>query len=63
MKEKSIGSRLLTAAGLVCNGKTVCDVGCDHGYLSIYLLQNNLASTIYAGDINEGPLNAAVFNA
>ena len=38
-------------------------MGCDHGYLSIYLLQNGIASKVYAGDINEGPLQSAVLNA
>ena len=60
MREKSIGSRLLTAAGLVCNGKTVCDVGCDHGKLSLYLVQSGRAEQIIATDINKMPLQKAV---
>lgn len=60
MKEKSIGSRLLTAAGLVCNGKTVCDVGCDHGKLSLYLIQSGKAEKVIATDINKMPLQKAI---
>lgn len=60
MKEKSIGSRLLTAAGLVCNGKTVCDVGCDHGKLSLYLIQSGKAEKVIATDINRMPLQKAI---
>ena len=44
-------------------GDRVADIGCDHGYLGIYLLKNHIASQVIASDINEGPLNAAVFNA
>jgi tRNA (adenine22-N1)-methyltransferase len=41
----------------------VADVGCDHGYLGIYLLKKQIAGYIYAGDVNEGPLQSAVHNA
>ncbi|MBQ7283511.1 MAG: SAM-dependent methyltransferase [Oscillospiraceae bacterium] len=60
MKEKSIGSRLLTAAALVSSGKTVCDVGCDHGKLSLYLIQSGKAEKIIATDINKMPLQKAI---
>lgn len=60
MKNISIGSRLLTAAGLVLGGKTVCDVGCDHGKLSLYLIQSGRAERIIATDINKMPLQKAV---
>jgi len=39
------------------------DIGCDHGYLGIYLLQNGLASAVIASDVNQGPLDSAVKNA
>ena len=58
-----LSSRLEAACRFVNSGDRVADVGCDHGYLGIYLLKNNIASFVYASDINEGPLNAAVFNA
>ncbi len=60
MKHKSIGSRLLMAASFIDNGKIVCDVGCDHGKLSLYLIKENKAEKIYATDINEMPLKKAV---
>jgi len=60
MKDKSIGSRLLTAAALVSCGKTVCDVGCDHGKLSLYLIQSGKAQKIIATDINKMPLQKAI---
>ena len=59
----ALSARLLACCNFVCPGDRVADVGCDHGYLGIHLLQNNLASYVYAGDVNEGPLQSAVTNA
>ena len=58
-----ISSRLLACAGFVAPGDRVADIGCDHGYLSIHLLTNGIASSVIASDINEGPLQSAVRNA
>ena len=58
-----ISDRLLACAGFVAPGDRVADVGCDHGYLSIHLLTNNIAKSCIASDINEGPLLSAVRNA
>ena len=58
-----ISPRLLACAKCVRPGETVADVGCDHGYLGIFLLQNGIAKRIIASDINEGPLLSAQRNA
>ena len=58
-----ISSRLLACAGFVSPGDRVADIGCDHGYLSIHLLSEGIASSVIAADINEGPLQSAVRNA
>ena len=58
-----ISDRLLACAGLVHPGDRVADIGCDHGYLSIHLLQQGIASSCIASDINEGPLQSAMRNA
>ena len=58
-----LSKRLEAACKFVKPGDRVADIGCDHGYLGIYLLKNQIASQVIASDINEGPLNAAVFNA
>ncbi len=60
MKDTNLGSRLLMAASFVDNGGTVCDVGCDHGKLSLYLVQRGKARQIIATDINAQPLQKAV---
>lgn len=59
----TLSSRLLACAGFVAPGDRVADVGCDHGYLSIYLLKNGIASSIIASDVAEGPLQSALRNA
>ena len=58
----TLSPRLLRCADFVCHGDRVADVGCDHGYLGIYLLQSQKASFVYAGDVNEGPLQSAILN-
>lgn len=58
----TLSPRLLRCADFVRTGDRVADVGCDHGYLGIYLLQSGKASYVYAGDVNEGPLQSAVIN-
>ena len=58
-----ISDRLLACVGFVAQGDRVADVGCDHGYLSIYLLINGIAQSCIASDINEQPLLSAVRNA
>ena len=59
----SLSDRLLACAGFVHPGDRVADVGCDHGYLGIHLLQNGIASHVYASDVREGPLSSAKRNA
>ncbi len=58
-----LSPRLAACADLVAPGRRVADVGCDHGYLGLHLLQNGKASFVFAADINEGPLQSAVRNA
>ena len=40
----------------------MCDVGCDHAYLPIYLLKKGKIKKAYACDVREGPLKAAEKN-
>ena len=58
-----ISDRLLSCASFVRRGSRVADIGCDHGYLSIHLLTNGIASSCIASDVNEGPLQSAQRNA
>ncbi len=58
-----LSPRLKACADFVPKGARVADIGCDHGYLGIHLLQTGAASHVYASDINEGPLQSARRNA
>lgn len=54
-----LSARLETVAKMVTKGNRVCDVGCDHGYISIYLVKNDISPFVYAMDVNIGPLERA----
>ena len=56
-----LSKRLEAVATLVDVGKRVIDVGCDHGYLDIYLTLNN-ENKCLATDINEKALSSAINN-
>lgn len=57
-----LSERLQNVAELVTPGLHVADIGCDHGYLSMYLTENKLAAHVIATDINQGPLLRAKEN-
>ena len=58
-----LSDRLAACCRFVHSGDRVADVGCDHGYLSIHLLQTGIASHVYAADVRQGPLSSAKRNA
>lgn len=58
-----LSKRLRACAQFVTPGVRIADIGCDHGYLGIYLLKNGIASHVIAADINEKPLQSAQRNA
>lgn len=39
--------------------EAVADIGCDHAYVSIYLLQSGKAKKVIAMDVRQGPLEMA----
>ena len=51
-----LSKRLQAVANLVSVGLTVADVGTDHGYIPIYLLENGKCAKALAMDVNRGPL-------
>ena len=51
--------RLKLLLSLVPFGARVCDVGTDHGYLSIELIKTGGVKSVIATDINEKPLSRA----
>ena len=58
-----ISDRLLCCASLVPQGARVADIGCDHGYLGIWLLKEGVSTWVAASDLREMPLEKAKVNA
>ena len=58
-----LSNRLRACCDYVNQGDTVADIGCDHGYLGIYLLQAGIAKEVFAADVGERPLLGAMQNA
>jgi len=59
-KKIKLSPRLMACAEYVPQGSTLADIGTDHAYLPVWLIQNGRVSKpVIAGDINEGPLNKA----
>ena len=54
-----LSKRLQTVAGMVTKGNIIADIGTDHGYVPIYLVEENITDKAYAMDINQGPLDIA----
>ncbi len=54
-----LSKRLQTVADQVLSGGVVADIGCDHGFTSIYLVSHGKAVGAIAMDIREGPLKRA----
>ena len=54
-----ISERLRTAAGLIGEGERLADVGTDHGYVPIYLVERKHIPSAIAMDIRTGPLERA----
>lgn len=54
--------RLITDAELLgenAHFKSTADVGCDHGYVSMYLVLSGISDRAIAMDVRQGPLSAA----
>lgn len=54
-----LSRRLQMLADMVTPGNSVADVGCDHAFLSIYLIQAGISPHVLAMDVRKGPLAAA----
>ena len=51
--------RLQAIADLIPPGSIVADIGTDHAYLPVYLLQEQISERAIAVDINQAPLDQA----
>lgn len=51
--------RLSAIAEMVTEGNRLVDVGCDHGYLPVNLIQKQKIPSAIAADVGKGPLSRA----
>ena len=61
-KQVQLSERLQAVVELVTKGQSVADVGCDHAYISIYMIEQGIAEHVIAMDVNRGPLQRAKEN-
>ena len=54
--------RLLKIAEYVEKGERLADIGTDHAYIPIYLVQNGIVNEAVAADVNRAPLETASEN-
>ncbi len=54
-----LSKRLTKVAAFVTKGNRVADIGCDHGYVPIYLVKQGIAGSAIAADVRKGPLSRA----
>lgn len=54
-----LSKRLFAVAGLVTPGLRLADVGTDHGYIPLWLIEEGIVPSAIAMDVNEGPLERA----
>lgn len=58
----AISNRLKEIANFVTRGYTLADIGTDHGYVPIYLVEHNDIPHAIAMDVKNGPLEKAKEN-
>ncbi len=61
-QEIPLSNRMLRVANMVTKGNVACDVGCDHGFVSIYLVKTGISPKAIAMDVRKGPLASARAN-
>ena len=58
-ERKVLSDRLKGLASMVSVGNRVCDVGCDHAYVPIYLVNKGISPYVLAMDVKKGPIESA----
>ena len=54
-----LSARLEAIAGMVQRGAVAADIGCDHGFVPIALVQRGICGRAVASDVGSGPLERA----
>src|SRR5690554_5657857 len=58
-KNIKLSERMYQIIDNIDNAKVVADIGCDHGKVAYYILQNNLANKVIISDISIPSLDKA----
>ena len=59
MAEVVLSNRMQALTDMVTPGTVITDVGCDHGFVSVYLVQKGISPRVIAMDVRSGPLERA----
>ncbi len=59
MAEVLLSDRMQALTDMVTPGTVITDVGCDHGFVSVYLVQKGISPRVIAMDVRSGPLDRA----
>ena len=58
-ERKGLSDRLKGLTAMVSVGNRVCDVGCDHAFVPIYLINKGISPYVLAMDVKKGPIESA----
>lgn len=60
METINLSERLTLVSSFIASGAYFADIGSDHAYLPIYVCQKDLTAKGIAGELNQGPYEAAL---
>ncbi len=55
-----MSNRLQAIANLIPKNSIVADIGTDHGYIPLFLIENAISKKVIASDISQGSLNKTI---
>lgn len=55
-----LSNRLLSLASFITKNSIVADIGTDHGFIPMYLIENNISKHVIATDVSMGSLNKTI---
>lgn len=59
MEPRPMMDRLEAVFSIVPKARAIADIGTDHGYLAVELINRNRSEFVVAGDVHKGPLESA----